>query len=77
MRIELVGLVGLVHNGEWNPEIQPLEISNLKHHTGERERERDREREREREDHRATRKQSVVEKRGRGREKEKGEKKER
>ena len=36
MRIELVGLVGLVYNGEWNSEIEPLEVSNLKHHTRER-----------------------------------------
>ena len=32
MRIELVGLVGLIHNGERNSEIQPLEISNLHTH---------------------------------------------
>ena len=29
MRIELVGLVGLVHDGEGHPEPQPLEVPHL------------------------------------------------
>ena len=32
VRIELVGLVGLVHNGERHTEIQPLEIPHLHTH---------------------------------------------
>ena len=33
VRVQLIGLVGLVHYGEWHSEIEPLEITNLQTHT--------------------------------------------
>ena len=33
VRVELVGLVGLVHDGKWHTEAEPLEVAHLHTHT--------------------------------------------